>query len=72
MKKILFVGLLSLFLCSLNSCVIHTRTPRKKVVYIKHPPKNHQVVLVKGKRYYHWDSKYYKKTPNGFVVVKVY
>jgi hypothetical protein len=38
---------------------------------VKVAPKHHKVVVVKGKRYYYWNSKHYKKTRKGYVVVKI-
>ena len=64
--------ILSLFVFSfgLQSCVVHTRTP-KRVVVVKHAPKKHKVVVIKGHKYYVWNGKHHKKTKKGFVVVRV-
>ena len=71
MKKLLIV----LFGCALllvgNSCVVHTRPARTHTVVVKKAPRNHKVVVIKGHRYYTWNGKYYKKTRNGYVIVKV-
>jgi len=44
-------------------------TSNVKVVRVA--PKNHKVVVIKGKRYYHWNGRYHKKTRRGYVVVNV-
>lgn len=71
MKKILLTGLIILISFSIQSCVVHTRAPQTKVVYVKKAPKNHRIVVVKGKKYYYWGGKHYRKTPRGYVVVRV-
>lgn len=57
----------------LQSCVVHTKRHKRvnKVVYIKHAPKNHKVIAIKGKRYYYWNGKHHHKTKKGFMVVRV-
>lgn len=74
MKRIIFVFAFIFFTFSLASCVVHTRPVSHKqtnVVYVKHAPKNHKIVIVKGKRYYYWNGKHHRKTKKGFVVIKV-
>ncbi len=74
MRRIYVIsGLLLMSLLFMSSCVVHThpRPVKTRVVYVQKPPKHHRIVVVKGKRYYYWDGKYYRKTPKGFVVVKV-
>lgn len=73
-KKIILPFVFLLLAFSLQSCVVHTRPAynnHAKVVYVKHAPKNHKIVVVKGKRYYYWNGKHYNKTKKGFVVVKI-
>lgn len=71
MKKLLIV----LFGCAMllfgNSCVVHTRPAHTRTVVVKQAPRYHKVVVIKGKRYYTWNGRYYKKTQRGYVVVKV-
>jgi hypothetical protein len=71
MKKFLVIIGLSMFM--FTSCATRVATTNRptKVVYIKTPPKNHKIVVVKGKRYYYWNNKHYQKTRRGYVVVKV-
>ena len=71
MKKLLIVlfGCAMLFLG--NSCVVHTRPANTRTVVVKKAPRYHKVVVIKGKRYYTWNGRYYKKTQRGYVVVKV-
>ena len=70
MRHFLFIlGLI--FTLSLTSCAtrVAVRTPHKTVVKVA--PKHHKIVIVKGKRYYFWNGKHYKKTKRGFVLVRV-
>ncbi|MDJ0644822.1 MAG: hypothetical protein QNJ57_02460 [Flavobacteriaceae bacterium] len=73
MKKfvIILAGCAMLLLGS--SCVVHTRPAHThtRTVVVKKAPRYHKVVVIKGKRYYTWNGKYYKKTRRGYVVVKV-
>jgi len=71
MKKLIII----MFGCALllfgNSCVVHSRPAQSKTVVVKKAPRNHRVVVVKGKRYYTWGGKHYKKTRKGYVVVRI-
>jgi len=71
MRPFLLVFVFILF--SMSSCAtrVVTTAPTAKVTVIKTPPKNHKIVVVKGKRYYFWNGRHYKKTRNGYVVVRV-
>lgn len=71
MKKLLIVFIGSALLLLGSSCVVHTRPAHTHTVVVKKAPRHHKVVVVKGKRYYTWNGKYYKKTRRGYVVVKV-
>ncbi len=74
MKRIILSLVILVFAFSLQSCVVHTRPAHHKptkVVYVKHAPKKHKIVVVKGKRYYYWNGKHHRKTKKGFVVVSV-
>jgi len=70
MKKLVLI----MFGCALlllgNSCVVHTRPVATNTVIIKKAPRHHKVVVIKGKRYYTWDGKRYRKTRRGYVFVK--
>ncbi|APY12789.1 hypothetical protein BWZ22_07175 [Seonamhaeicola sp. S2-3] len=57
---------------NLSSCATRvTTTPVSKVTVVKTLPKHYKIVRVKGKRYYFWNGKHYKKTRKGYVVVRV-
>lgn len=62
-----------IFTLSLTSCAtrVVTRPATTNVKVVKVAPKNHKVVVVKGKRYYFWNGRHYKKTRKGYVVVRV-
>lgn len=67
-----FIAVL-LFSFTLTSCatrVVH-RTPSNKTVVVKTAPKNHQLVVVKGQRYYKWNGNHYKKTSRGYLLVRI-
>lgn len=67
-----FVFILSFFFTlNLSSCATHVVTRPANVVVVKTPPKHYKIVRVKGKRYYFWNGKHYKKTRRGYVVVRV-
>ncbi|PHR74519.1 MAG: hypothetical protein COA67_00110 [Lutibacter sp.] len=76
MKNFLLLLVAFIFAFSLQSCVVHTKPARynhqkAKVVYVKYAPKNHKIVVIKGKRYYFWNGKHYRKTSKGYIIVKV-
>lgn len=56
---------------SLSSCArrVVVRIPATTVVKVA--PKHHKIVVVKGKRYYYWNGKHYRKTKKGYVFVRV-
>jgi hypothetical protein len=69
-RQILFLILLSIFYTSCATRVIMS-SPAEHLLVIKRAPVQHKVVLVKGKRYYHWNGKYHRKSRRGYVVVKM-
>ncbi len=72
MKKFVLIVLGSVLLLVGNSCVVHTRpAANSRVVVVKKAPRNHKIVVVKGKRYYTWNGKYYQKTRKGYVVTRL-
>lgn len=71
MKKLVLIMFGCAMLLLGNSCVVHTRPVATNTVVIKKAPKNHRVVFVKGKRYYTWSGKHYRKTNRGFVYVRI-
>jgi len=57
---------------SFTSCATRVAvrtTPNVNVVKVA--PKHHKIVVVKGKRYYFWNGRHYKKTRKGYIVIKV-
>lgn len=67
-----FLFILSVFFAlNLSSCATRVVTRPANVVVVKTPPKHYKIVQVKGKRYYFWNSKHYKKTRHGYVVVRL-
>ncbi|MFK7781182.1 hypothetical protein [Psychroserpens sp.] len=57
--------LLTIGLLSFNSCASRVVMSPTTVAVIKTPPKTHKIVKVKGKRFYFWNGKHYKKTRRG-------
>ncbi|MFC0603371.1 DUF6515 family protein [Winogradskyella pulchriflava] len=41
------------------------------VTVVKKLPRHYKIVRVNGKRYYYFNRKHYRKTRNGYVVVRV-
>ena len=71
MKKSL-IFLFLVFMCGITSCATRPRTKTPtKVIVVQKRPANYKVVRVKGKRYYFWNGKHYKKTRRGYVIMKV-
>jgi hypothetical protein len=60
-----------IFALTFTSCraAVVVKSPNVKVVRVA--PKYHKIVIIKGKRYYFWNGRHYKKTRKGYVVVKV-
>ena len=73
MKRLfLLIGLITLLFTSCATRVVTTTPARStNVVVVKKAPRNHKVVVIKGKRYYTWNGNHYRKTRNGYVLVKV-
>lgn len=70
MKTLLtIIGLIIVLIFS--SCATRTVVQTPNYTTVKVAPKHHKVVIIKGKRYYFWNGRHYKKTRRGFVVVKV-
>lgn len=63
--------LLTIGLLSFNSCARRVVVSPSTVTVVKTPPRTYKIVRIKGKRYYFWNGKHYKKTRRGYVVVKV-
>ena len=61
-------------LISISSCssrIVANKPTSKKVTVIKTPPRTHKIVYIKGKRYYKWNGRHYKKTKRGYIIVKI-
>ena len=69
MKKIIFFGF-SFFLFTSCGPRIVTTSP-DTVVVVNKAAKNHRVVYVNGRKYYHWNGNHYRKTRRGYVIVKI-
>jgi hypothetical protein len=73
MKRYLLIFALGMFF--FTSCATRVVTPvpatNTKVVVVKKAPRNHKVVVIKGKRYYTWNGKHYRKTSRGYVLVSI-
>lgn len=71
MRPFLLVFVCILFLSTSCATRVVTTAPASTVTVVKTAPKNHKIVVVKGKRYYFWNGRHYKKTRKGYVVVRV-
>ncbi len=69
--RTLFIIIGFMFAMTLTSCAPRVVVRPAHVKIIKVAPKNHKIVVVKGKRYYYWNGRHYKKTGKGYIVVKV-
>ena len=59
------------FVLSTTSCATRVAVRPNQTTVVKVIPKNHKVVVIKGKRYYYWNGRHYKKTRRGYVVVRI-
>lgn len=66
---IIIIGFM--FAMTFTSCATHVSVRPAHINVIKVAPKHHKIVVVKGKRYYYWNGRHYKKTGKGYIVVKV-
>ncbi len=70
MKSLLIIiGLV--FTITLTSCTSRIEVQSSRYTVVKVAPKNHKVVIIKGKRFYFWNGRHYKKTGRGYIVVRV-
>lgn len=55
-----------------TSCAtrVVTRPAATTVTVVKTRPENYKIVKVRGKRYYTWNGNHYRKTRNGYVIVR--
>lgn len=70
--KYLVYTLALVFVLSFNSCAsrVVVKQPAK-VTVVKKLPRQYKIVRLKGKRYYFFNGKHYKKTQKGYVIVRV-
>ncbi|WP_146191793.1 DUF6515 family protein [Algibacter marinivivus] len=69
--RTLFILLSVICMMTLSSCATRVVTKPASVTVVKTAPKHHKTVIVKGKRYYFWNGKHYRKTRRGYVFVRV-
>lgn len=69
--RTLFIVIGFIFALSLTSCASRVVVRPQTTTVIKVAPKHHKIVVIKGKRYYYWNGKHYRKTKRGYVFVKV-
>lgn len=72
MMRYLVYTLVFVFALSFSSCASRVVVKQPATVtVVKKLPRQYKVVRVKGKRYYFFNGKHYRKTRNGYVVVRV-
>ncbi|MCB0399075.1 MAG: hypothetical protein KDD26_05510 [Winogradskyella sp.] len=73
MMRFLVYTLVFVFSLSLNSCArrVVVVQPENTVTVVKKLPREYKIVRVKGKRYYFFNGNHYRKTRNGYVLVRV-
>jgi len=69
--RTLFIIIGIVFALTFKSCATPISVESPTVKVIKAAPKHHKIVVVKGKQFYFWNGRYYKKTRKGYIVVKV-
>ena len=69
--RTLFIIIGFVFAETFISCATRVVVKPSNVKVIKVAPKHHKLLVIKGKRYYYWNGRHYKKTKKGFVVVRV-
>lgn len=60
-----------IFAMTFTSCATRVEIKSPNIKVVKVAPKHHKIVVVKGKRYYFWNGRHYKKTKKGYIVVRV-
>lgn len=70
MKRIGILLILFVFISQACAPRVTVRN-RGRVVVVKKAPRNYKVVVVKNKRYYTWGGNYYRRTSNGYVLVRI-
>ncbi|MEO1030090.1 MAG: DUF6515 family protein [Bacteroidota bacterium] len=72
MMRYLVYTLVLVFALSFSSCAKRVVvTQPASVTVVKKLPRQYKIVRVNGKRYYFFNGRHYRKTRNGYVVVRV-
>lgn len=71
MKNLVLIFGLIISSTLFSSCVVKAQPVNTRTVVVKKAPINHKIVIKKGKRYYTWGGRHYKKTKRGFIVVRI-
>ncbi len=72
MMRLIVYTLVFVFTLSFSSCARHVVVAQPTTVtVVKKLPRQYKVVRVRGKRYYFFNGRHYRKTRNGYVVVKL-
>ncbi len=69
--RTLFIIIGFVFAITFTSCATRVVVQPSNVKVIKVAPKHHKIIVIKGKRYYFWNGRHYKRTKRGYVIVKV-
>ncbi|MBT8324589.1 MAG: hypothetical protein KJO96_04760 [Winogradskyella sp.] len=72
MMRYIVLFLVLVFSFSFTSCArrVVVKQPAN-VTVVKTLPRHYKVVRVNGNRYYVWKGKHYRKTKNGYVLVRL-
>jgi len=60
-----------IFSITFTSCATRVKVQSPNVKVVRVAPKHHKIVVIKGKRFYFWNGRHYKKTRKGYVIVRV-
>ena len=70
--KYLVYAFVLVFALNFSSCAKRVVVAQPNTVtVVKKLPRKYKVVRLKGKRYYFFNGRHYRKTRNGYVVVRV-
>jgi len=71
MKKYILLTFVFAFTLGSYAKRVVYKQPASRTVVIQKAPRNHKIVVIKGKRYYKWNGNHYRKTHKGYVLVRV-
>ena len=72
MMRLIVYTLVFVFTLSLSSCARRAVVAQPTTVaVVKKLPRQYKVVRVKGKRYYFFNGRHYRKTRSGYVIVRL-